>query len=104
MKLVGDASWDIARYLDDELWLPFKEPMILRHGFEVSGDDVPNFLHESVEENLRLAKLWSAKGLLALFDREPPGQLPAGLSSSKIWPQVKKHERSKSWAQKKQKK
>ena len=37
------------------------------------GVEIPDFSVEDKKENLKLAKLWSSKGLLALFDEEPPG-------------------------------
>ena len=73
LKLTGAGLWPLENFLDDELWLPFVEPKILRHPFPVKKSDIPNFKQESEESNLQLAYLWSTKGLLALFDRPPPG-------------------------------
>ena len=73
LKLTGAGLWPLENFLDDELWLPFVEPKILRHPFPVKKSDIPNFKQESEESNLQLAYLWSTKGRLALFDRPPPG-------------------------------
>ena len=43
----------------------------MRHGFDVSEAPGPNFAMESKEENFKLAKLWSAQGLLCLKRGEP---------------------------------
>ena len=67
LKLTGQGSWPMADFIDDILWLPFLEPSVLRHGQEVTWAG-PDFSRESVTESLKLAKLWSTKGLLALFD------------------------------------
>ena len=77
LKLTGQGDWDLARHLHDELWLPYVEPLVLRHGQPVDSSIGPNFAFESKEENLRLAKLWSSKGLLELS----LGGAPGGLSS-----------------------
>ena len=45
--------------------------MILRHYKKVSWPG-PDFSRESRPENLKLAKLWSSKALLSLFDEKPP--------------------------------
>ncbi len=66
LKLTGQGEWDLAAHLHDELWLPFVEPLILRHGEPVDLTAGPNFAIESKEENFKLAKLWSSKGLLEL--------------------------------------
>lgn len=66
LKLTGQGEWDLARHLHDELWLPYVEPLILRHGQPVDFGLGPNFAFESKDENFRLAKLWSSKGLLEL--------------------------------------
>ena len=74
LKLTGQGEWDLAEHLHDELWLPYVEPLILRHNQPVDLSLGPNFALESKEENFRLAKLWSSKGLLELG-------APGGLSS-----------------------
>ena len=66
LKLTGRGGWNIADHLHDELWLPYVEPSILRHGLDVSDAPGPNFSLHSKEENFKLAKLWSAQGLLCL--------------------------------------
>ena len=73
LKLTGRGEWDLASHLHDEFWLPYVEPAILQHG--VVRDDIegPDFRLESPEENLKLAKLWSAQGLLCLSESPPGG-------------------------------
>ena len=66
LKLTGDGKWPMADFLDDVLWLPFLEPAVLQHHGAVTWDG-PDFSKEDREENLKLAKLWDSKGLLALF-------------------------------------
>ena len=66
LKLTGRGGWNLADHLNDELWLPFVEPAILRHSEPLDWVVGPNFELESKEENLALAKLWSAQGLLSL--------------------------------------
>ena len=70
LKLTGRGEWPMEEHIDTELWLPFVEPLILKHGrpFDWPG---PQFKHESYVENLKLARVWDARGLLALFS-EPP--------------------------------
>lgn len=76
LKLTRDGSWPMHDYMDHILWLPFLELQILRHGSDVDWVG-PDFSRESKEENLKLAKLWSTKGLLALFDE--PCDFPSGV-------------------------
>ena len=72
LKLTGTGSWPMANYLEGSiLWLPFVEPRILQHGYTCSWPG-PSFVREKEEENLKLAMLWSTKGLLALFDEPAP--------------------------------
>lgn len=54
----------------DEL---FVEPRVLHHGLPLDGIEIPDFKLEDKEENLKLALLWSAKGILRLFGEPPPG-------------------------------
>ena len=68
LKLTGTGSWDMQKYIDGELWLPFVEPRFLLHDEIPEPEDVPSFLHEDYEENLRLVKLWDSRGLLELFE------------------------------------
>eukprot|EP00435_Cladocopium_sp_Y103_P060998 s1156_g22.t1 len=70
LKVSGEGKWPMADFLEDILWLPFLEPLILQHGSKVTWDG-PDFKRESKSENERLCQLWSSKGLLALFPRLP---------------------------------
>ena len=67
LKIVGEGSWPMKDYIDGPLWLPFVEPKFLMHFEDVSHLPVPNLVHESREENLKLCKVWDSRGLLALF-------------------------------------
>ena len=71
LKLFGNGQWDMQEYLESCLWLPFQDPGILLRGQDVHADE-PNFARESKEENLRLAKLWDSRGLLAIFHEQHP--------------------------------
>ena len=73
LKLTGEGKWPLDNFLEDEFWLPYLEPAVLRHGLSIPTGNVPNFKLESREKNLELAMLWSTKGLLALFPDPPPG-------------------------------
>lgn len=70
LKLSGEGNWPMADFLEDILWLPFQEPLILQHGEPVTWEG-PDFSKESKEENERLCRLWDARGLLALFHQMP---------------------------------
>lgn len=76
LKLTGSGNWPLCDHLHDELWLPFVEPAILRHGYGLCGAAVPNLHLEDKQEYLKLARLWSTKGLLDLFDEPPPENHP----------------------------
>ena len=71
LKLTGEGRWPLATFLDDELWLPYLEPGVLRHGLSVAGSGIPNFKLETKERNLELALFWSTKSLLSLFPDLP---------------------------------
>jgi len=73
LKLTGEGKWPMKDYLRDELWLPFVEPRVLHHGFPLDGIEIPDFNLEDKDENLKLALLWSTKGILRLFGEPPPG-------------------------------
>ena len=69
LKLVGEGKWTMESYISGPLWLPFQEPRFLLHGESIDLAQGPAFAHGSREENLKLAKLWDAKGPLALADQ-----------------------------------
>ena len=60
-----------THYLNDVVWLPFLEPAILLHNEPVTWAGPP-LDREDYNENLKLAKIWDSRGLLALFDEEHP--------------------------------
>ena len=66
LKLSGCGQWPMSDHLDSFLWLPFQEPKILEHHLDVPLVG-PNVKYEDRAENLKLLKLWDARGLLALF-------------------------------------
>eukprot|EP00435_Cladocopium_sp_Y103_P062720 s916_g24.t1 len=66
LKLSGTGGWEMADYLDDVLWLPFLEPDVLFHTAKHLWQG-PDFSRELESENLKLAKVWDQRGLLALF-------------------------------------
>ena len=66
------GSWQLESFLEGPLWLPFLDPCILRHGYAVAEQDLPDLLAESRDGTLDLALLWDVNGLL---DLRPP--LPA---------------------------
>ena len=74
LKLVGSGRWPMERYLDDVLWLPFQEPRFLAHSYDIDEDNIPNFNAEDRGENVKLVKLWDARGLAQCF-------------SSPLWPE-----------------
>ena len=64
----------MSLWLEGPLWLPYVEPAILSHGFDPDPSLSPSFLGEDRGENLELAALWDAKGLLRLEKgRSDPG-------------------------------
>ena len=73
LRLVGQGKWDLAKFLDDELWLPYQEPKIMQHNVGIDKSLGPNLKKEKRSENLKLAHKWGELGLLALV-RQPPHQ------------------------------
>lgn len=68
LRLIGDGTWPMEKFLaGSALWLPFQEPAFLFHGEDISQAHLPNFEGEDYEENLKLARVWNAKGLLKVF-------------------------------------
>eukprot|EP00435_Cladocopium_sp_Y103_P072682 s1267_g41.t1 len=71
LKLVGSANWQLADYLEDELWMPYQEPRILHHQQPLDFEAGPDLSKESEDENMKLALLWDAHHLLALTASPP---------------------------------
>ena len=69
LKLIGKGEWPMADHLDGPLWLPFQEPRFLLHGERDDSSVWPSFASESRDENLKLAQVWDARGLLRLYKR-----------------------------------
>ena len=66
LKIVGNGSWPMMDFIDGPLWLPYQEPSFLLHGFSTEGAPGPSFKGESRDENLALARIWDARGILYL--------------------------------------
>ena len=71
LKLVGTGQWRVQDRLHDELWLPYVEPRVLKHGEPIDYSAGPNLDKEKRGEYLALAKKWSKLGLLALTNKKP---------------------------------
>eukprot|EP00913_Durusdinium_trenchii_P012190 g11449.t1 len=56
LKLSGTGAWDLQKHLDSILWLPFQDPGILLHSYDI-GNAGPSFKFEKIEENLELETL-----------------------------------------------
>ena len=67
LRLVGFGKWRMEDHLHGPFWLLFVEPRFLLHGDECDPAEIPRFGREDRAENLRLAKLWEAHGLLRIF-------------------------------------
>ena len=65
----------MSLWLEGPLWLPYVEPAILSPGFDPDPSLSPSFLGEDRGENLELAALWDAKGLLCLEKAPGPVSL-----------------------------
>eukprot|EP00438_Fugacium_kawagutii_P026890 Skav209536 [mRNA] locus=scaffold2497:55771:60994:- [translate_table: standard] len=71
LKLVGSGKWHLEEWLRDELYLPYLEPKVLHHHYEVDFAEGPNFSKECRSEYLKLAKKWDKLGLLGLTTQRP---------------------------------
>ena len=72
LKLVGQGKWHVEDWLHDELYMPYVEPAVLRHGKAIDYKLGPNLARESPEEYMKLALKWDGLGLLSLTTRAPP--------------------------------
>eukprot|EP00435_Cladocopium_sp_Y103_P053894 s978_g17.t1 len=70
LKITGEGKWPIEEFIDGILWLPFCEPAVLRHEEPVTWEG-PDMSREDRAQNLALAKVWDAKGLLSLHHQNP---------------------------------
>ena len=68
LRISGRGEWPLADYVDGVLWLPFVEPAVLRHDFDVADCPMPSFAGEKRDEYLRLARRWDELGLLRLHE------------------------------------
>ena len=66
LKLSGKAQSDPSKFLDDALWMAFKEPGALCWTSEFNHDDIPDLEREDPNQILSLAKVWDVNGLLHL--------------------------------------
>ena len=67
LKLSGKGSWDCREHLSDLLYMPFVEPRSNQYDVVPPAAVLPDMSKVSVEETLRLCKVWDAQGLLRLF-------------------------------------
>ena len=70
LRISGRGEWPLADYVDGVLWLPFVEPAVLRHDFDVADCPMPSFAGEKRDEYLRLARRWDELGLLRLHEAD----------------------------------
>lgn len=66
LKLSGLAQWDPSPFLDDALWMAFKEPGSLRWTSDFDQDDLPDLAREDPDKILQLARIWDVNCLLHL--------------------------------------
>ena len=71
IKIVDGGGWRVDEHIGEEFWLPYVEPKILQHGLPIDFSAGPNLKRENRDEYLRLAKIWSEKGLLFLTAEKP---------------------------------
>ncbi|CAE7042221.1 unnamed protein product [Symbiodinium sp. CCMP2592] len=77
LKLSGRGQWDPTPYLDDALYLAFREPqsLLLPAPGRPGKGDVPDLGRESGDAVLQLALLWDRNDLL-LSQEGPPAERP----------------------------
>ena len=78
LVLSGEANWDPSDFLDDSLYLAYREPQsLLRRSIPLQArGEVPDLGREDRAQVLALAKLWDSKGLLVLSPHPPPEDRP----------------------------
>ena len=74
LKLSGSANWDPTEYLENSLFMAFREPASLELPCvpEPGPQDVPLGHSESPSELHKLALLWDSQFLLRLSSKGPP--------------------------------
>ena len=70
LKLTGQGSWDPVPYLSDLFYMPYVEPKINQFDIVPPKGVVPSFDGVSVDETLKLCKVWDRNSLLTLFPVE----------------------------------
>ena len=73
LKLTGTAQWSPLAYLDDDVWLPYVEPEVLRWTRAFDTTDLPDLDKEDPARTLQLAKVWDVNGLLHLSSKQIEG-------------------------------
>ena len=73
LKLTGTAQWSPLAYLDDDMWLPYVEPEVLRWTRAFDTTDIPDLDKEDPARTLQLAKVWDVNGLLHLSSKQIEG-------------------------------
>ena len=71
LRLVGTGQWHAEKWLNDELYLPYVEPLILKHHCQVDFSNGPVLSREEPAEYLKLAYKWERLGLLSLTNKRP---------------------------------
>ncbi|CAE7291740.1 unnamed protein product, partial [Symbiodinium sp. CCMP2456] len=77
LKLSGSGQWDPSPFLEDSLYLAFREPqsLLLSHIVPPGPGDVPLPCTDE-ERTFQLCKIWDAQGLLRLASSGPPEDRP----------------------------
>ena len=78
LKLSGKANWDPTPYLEDSLYLAFREPqsLLLPQVPVPSSGDIPSPCLTPAAELEKVARLWDRNGLLVLCTDGPPRERP----------------------------
>ena len=78
LKLSGKANWDPTPFLEDSLYLAFREPqsLLLPQVPEPSPSDIPSSCPTPAAELEKVARLWDRNGLLVLCTEGPPPERP----------------------------
>ena len=78
LVLSGEANWDPSDFLDDSLYLSYREPQSLLRACipPPPRGEVPDLTREDPRQVLALARLWDSKSLLRLSLTGPPQERP----------------------------
>ena len=78
LKLAGSANWDPSDYIEDALYMAFREPDSLELSWvpDPGPQDVPLWHSESAAGLLKVMLLWDSRSLLRLSSQGPPSSRP----------------------------